>query len=115
MTNTGAAMHQPKQGFLDSQFGSRINAARRLVQNKDCGISENCPGYGEQLPLSLAKIPRPFRKIGLVPLGKLTDEMIGVCHSRGFYAFLIRGFQAAIADVFHDGIGEQECVLQYKP
>lgn len=38
---TGAALHQREESFLDSGFGSRIDAARRLVEYQNRGVGEN--------------------------------------------------------------------------
>ena len=49
----------------------------------------------------------------LVSLRQLTDEVVGVRQSGGLDALLVGGVQPAVADVLHDGIREQEGILQH--
>ena len=53
---TGAALHKVEQGFLDASLGASVNTAGGFVQDQDPGICQDGPGYGKQLPLTLAQV-----------------------------------------------------------
>ncbi len=51
---------------------------------------------------------------GLVAVRQAVDEGVGVGQAGGGDHLLVAGLQAAVADVVHHGVGEQEVVLQHQ-
>src|SRR6266498_3121042 len=75
---TRPSFHQAQQGFLDARFCACVHAGGGLIEDEDAWVSEDGAGNGQQLPLSLAEVTSTFRKLGLVALRQLADEVIGI-------------------------------------
>ncbi len=58
---TGSTLHQAQQRFLNASLGAGIDAARRLIQDQDIGVSQDGACNGKQLALALAQVAGPLR------------------------------------------------------
>jgi 1,2-diacylglycerol 3-alpha-glucosyltransferase len=110
---TGASLHQAQQRLLDPGFGARVHAGGGFIEDEDAWVSKHGAGDREQLALSLAEVAGAFGEPGLISLRHLLDEMIRIGQLGGFDTFLVGGVEPPVANVFHDGVGEQEGILQY--
>ena len=107
----GAAIERLLDGVLDGHFGFGVDGAGRLVQHKNRRVGQQRAGKGDQLLLPRGQAVAALAHVGVVALFKGEDEFLGVDHARGLFHFLIRGFQAAVTDVFADGAGQQVRLL----
>ena len=100
---------------MNTGFCPRIHTGCGFIENKDAGIRQDGAGDGKQLPLALTQVAGPLREPGLIPVRQLTDEVIGIRQPGCFHAFFIGCLESPVAQVFHYGIGEEECILQDDP
>ena len=75
------------------------------------GIGHGGAGDGQQLPLALAEVGPVAGEHGVVALRQAADEAVGVGQLGRGDALLVRGVQTAVADVFHNGAGEEVGIL----
>ena len=110
----GAALHQGVHTLGDEGLGPGVDGGGGLVQDHDRGIGHRRPGNGQQLPLTLAQVAAVAGDKGIVPVGQAADEGVGVGDLGGLDALLVGGVQPAVADVVHDGAGEEVGVLEHR-
>ena len=102
--------------FLDARLGAGVDAAGGFIQDQDRRVGQDGAGDGQQLALALAEVAGALGEHGLVALGQLADEVIGVGHLGGAgCTSSSRGIQPPVADVLHHRVGEQEGILQHQP
>ena len=75
-------------------------------------VGHGSAGDGEQLALALGEGGRIVREHGVVPLGQAFDEGVRTGELGGGDALAVRGSETPVADVVHDGAGEEVDVLQ---
>ena len=109
-----ASRHEPVHGLLDAQLGARVHRRGGLVQNEHAAVGQKGPGDGDELALALAQVARVLVDLEVVAAGQHADEMVGIGKLRRRDAFVIRRVRIAVADVLHDGAGEQVGVLQHR-
>ena len=107
----GPALQQGGDAVLHQPLGVGVHAAGGLVQDQDPGIGKQGAGKGDELLLPGAEALAPFLGLGVVPVFHVLDEVVRVDGFRRRDAFLVRGVQTAVADIVHDGAGEDEGVL----
>ena len=93
------------------RLGDGIQRARRLVQDDDGRVLQKDPRDGDALFLAAGKHHAPLAHVGLVTLGHGADILVDLRVLRGRHHLRVRRVRTAVADVFHDRIGEQEHVL----
>ena len=108
----GPFCHQTIHALLDVLFRSRIDGARRFIEDQD-----RCPGYRrsrdiKKLPLALAQVRAIALKNGVIALGKPHDKGMGRCHLRRLNNFLVGGIKPSVADILHDRSRKQVGVLK---
>ena len=109
----GPFCHQTVHALLDVLFRSRIDGARRFIEDQD-----RCPGYRrsrdiKKLPLALAQVRAIALKNGVIALGKPHDKGMGRCHLRRLNDLLIGSIQSSVADILHDRPRKQMGVLKH--
>ena len=109
----GLAFHQLTQTFLDQFLGAGVDVAGGLVQDHDLGLRHHGAGDGDHLALALAQVGAALGQHGVVTLGQVHDELVGVGLFGRLDAFLVCGALPGIFQVVHDRIGEQEGFLQH--
>ena len=65
----GAPGHQAQQRILNMDFGARVDAARRFVEDEDARIGQHGAGDGQELALALAEVVPLLGYGGLVAQG----------------------------------------------
>ena len=112
--NGGAAFGEGVQGMLDDHFAFVVQGRGGFVQNQDGRVFQENAGDGDPLFLSAGKLYAPLAHVGLKALFKIHDEVVGVGQLRRFHDFLVCGFRAAVANVFHDiGVKEVHVLLHH--
>ena len=109
----GPFCHQTVHALLDVLFRSRIDGARRFIEDQD-----RCPGYRcsrdiKKLPLALAQVRAIALQNRVIALGKPHDKGMGRCHLRRLNDLFIGGIKPSVADIFHDRSCEQVGILKH--
>ena len=73
-----APAHQLAHRALDEDFGARVDAARRFVEDQDRRIGEERARDRQQLLLALRQVARLLVDRRVVVLGQRPDEVIGL-------------------------------------
>lgn len=109
----GPFCHQTIHALLDVLFRSRIDGARRFIEDQD-----RCPGYRrsrdiKKLPLALAQVRAIALKNGVIALWKPHDKGMGRCHLRRLNNFLVGGIKPSVPDIFHNRSRKQVRILKH--
>ncbi|MND85551.1 hypothetical protein D3C80_774820 [compost metagenome] len=110
----GAPAHQGRQCLLDQVFALRIEGAGGFVEQQDRRIHQQGPGDRQALALATRQAQAGIAKVGLVTIGQLQDELMGMGTARGGLDLLDRGIGASVADVVFHRAEEQRRVLRYQ-
>ena len=105
-------LHQLVKRLLDLHLGPCVDRTRRLVEDQDSRIREDRPCNGDELPLTLGQVCATLRELRVVSLREFADEPIGVGQLRGLDDLVVGRVEAAVADVLHDRLREQERLLE---
>ena len=108
----GPFCHQTIHALLDVLFRSRIDGARRFIEDQD-----RCPGYRcsrdiKKLSLALTQIRAVALKNGVIALWKPHDKGMGRCHLRCLNDLLVCGIKPSVADILHDRSRKQVGILK---
>ena len=93
------APHEAVQPLLDELLRPGIDRGGGLVQDQHRGLGHRRPGDGQQLPLALGEVCPVGGQHGLIALGQVGDEVVGVGDLGCPDAVLVRGRQPPVADV----------------
>ena len=99
----GAALHKVAEGVLDGGFGFGVEGGGGFVEDEDGGVFQNGASDGDALTLPTGELDAAFADHGVVAIGKVGDEFIGVGEACGFVDFFGSGAWFAVSDVFEDG------------
>ncbi len=109
----GAALHEGVHALLHHLLGARVNARRGLVQDERRRVGHRGARDGEKLALALRELRAVAGDHGVIALRQAPDEAVRVGELGRRDALLVGGVKPAVADVVHDGAGEQVRVLQH--
>ena len=109
----GPFCHQTIHALLDVLFRSRIDGARRFIEDQD-----RRPGYRrsrdiKKLSLALTQLRAIALKNGVIALWKPHDKGMGRCHLRCLNDLLVCGIKPSVADILHDRSRKQVGVLKH--
>ena len=109
----GPFCHQTVHALLDVLFRSRIDGARRFIEDQD-----RCPGYRcsrdiKKLSLALTQVRAIALKNGVIALWKPHDKGMGRCHLRRLNNLLVGGIKASVPDIFHNRSRKQMRILKH--
>ena len=109
----GPFCHQTVHALLDVLFRSRIDRARRFIEDQD-----RCPGYRrsrdiKKLSLTLTQIRAVALQNRVIALGQPHDKGMGRCHLRRLNDLLVGGIKPSVADIFHDRSRKQVGILKH--
>ena len=107
----GAMAREHSQAGLNQAFAFRVQVAGGFVQDQDSRIGQHGPGDGQSLSLSAAELHASFADDGVVTLGKIGDELVGVGRLRRLNDVLVGGVFAAVGDIRGDRAIKQKHVL----
>ena len=112
MTNTVRPAIRESMPFSMS-FSVRVSMEEVASSRISTGGSDTAAsGNGQQLALALAETAAVPGDDGLVPLGQVADEGVGIGQPGRRPDLLIGGVQLPVADVVGHGSGEQVGILQ---
>lgn len=102
---------------LNHTLGFRIKSTGSLVEQQDLGIRDNSPSNSNTLLLTTTEQETALTDIGLVPLGKRADKVVGVSFLCRFIDQLLLpllrlilplGANKTVSDILEDS-GTEEC------
>ena len=108
-----SALQQSAQSLLQQNFRLRINTGGGFIQNKNAGISQQSSCEGNELALTCGQAAPPFIDLCLLTIFHFHDKVMCAHRARCQNHFLVRRVAVAIADIIHDGAGEDEAVLHH--
>lgn len=108
----GPFCHQTIHALLDVFFRSRIDGARRLIEDQDRRLGYRRSRDIKKLSLALAQVRAVALKNGVIALWKPHDKGMGRCHLRRLNDLLVCGIKPSVADILHDRSRKQVGVLK---
>ena len=99
------------KGLADEGFTFGVEGTGGFVENEEVGLEENGTGDADALTLPTTEESTAVADGGIVGLGELKDEVVGLSNLRRLFDLLPGGTGSAVGDVVPDGVVEQECVL----
>ena len=108
----GAARHEAVERLLHKVFALGVERRGGFVEDEDVGIGEDGTSYGETLPLSAAEERAPIADKGVVALGLLHDEVVGMSYLGSTNNLLHRSIGEPEGDVVADGVVEEVGLLR---
>ena len=109
------ALHQSAHGSLDEHLGAGVDRGRRLIEDQDRRIRQECPGDREQLLLACGQIRRVVVDHRVVAAGQGTHEVVDMGRLGGRRDLVLGRAIAAVGDVLADRAVEQPRVLEDHP
>ena len=109
----GPFCHQTIHALLDVFFRSRIDGARRLIEDQDRRLGHCRPRDIKKLSLALAQVRTVALQNRVIALWKTHDKGMGRCHLRCLNDLFIGGIQSSIADILHDRPRKQVGILKH--
>ena len=104
----GAAADQVFQGRLNFALGFGIDRGGGFVEDQDARVDQQRAGDRDALAFAAGEGLAALADEGIVAVGQLQDEFVGVGGAGGVDNLLPRGVGAAVGDVLGDGAVEQE-------
>ena len=95
-------------------FTLGVEGAGGFVQQQDRRVDQQGAGDGQALALAAGEALATFAKVGLVAVGHLQDEVVGVGNTRGGFHLGGGGGRVAVADVVLDAAEEQRRALGHQ-
>lgn len=109
----GPFCHQTVHALLDVLFRSRIDGARRFIEDQDRRLGYRRSRDIKKLSLALTQIRAVALQNGVIALGKPHDKGMGRCHLRCLNDLLVGGIKPSVADIFHDRSRKQVGILKH--
>ncbi len=98
--NEGPSFLRAFQVFDDLLLVLRVQGGHGLVQNEKPWVHENHPCDGDPLFFSLREEEPSFSHLRLETLGKLFDNRMGLCKTKGSNHLLLRCIGVAESEIF---------------
>ena len=107
------AGEQTRKCLLYHGLVLHIQARRRLVQQHDRRVFEQCTGDRDALALTAGQLGAVLSDHGVVALRHTVHELVAVGGTRGRKHFLIGGVTTPEADVSHHRVVKEQHVLEH--
>lgn len=105
--------HQRIHALLDMLFRSRIDRARRLIEDQDRRHGYRRSRDIKKLSLALTQVRAIALQNRVIALWKTHDKGMGRCHLRRLNNFLVGGIKPSVPDVFHNRSRKQMRILKH--
>ena len=109
----GPFCHQTIHALLDVLFRSRIDGARRLIEDQDRRLGHCRPRDIKKLSLALTQVRAIALQNRVIALWKTHDKGMGRCHLRRLNNFLVGGIKPSVPDIFHNRSRKQMRILKH--
>jgi len=107
----GPALHEAVEGLLNEGFVLGVHAGQGLIEYEDGCVFQEGPGDGNALTLPTRKSDCPLSDVGVVAMGELGDEFVGIGGAGGGLYLFLGGVSFAESQVLGDGTVEEVGVL----
>ncbi len=107
----GPVLHEPLQRRLHLPLRLGIQRRCGLVEDEDGGVPDNGPRNADPLALTAGEPHAALADDGVIPLGHLHDEFMGMGGTGRLDDALLRGVLSAVGDVCPDGVVEEHHLL----
>ena len=112
--DAGASLHELVEGLLHGHLAFGVEGAGGFVKDEDGRVFEHGAGYAEALALSTAEGDAAVAYVGVVALGQLGDEFVGVGYG-GCTTHMFRTVVSASEGyVVGHSVVEKDAVLRHK-
>ena len=108
----GPFCHQTIHALLDVFFRSRIDGARRLIEDQDRRLGYRRSRDIKKLSLALTQVRAIALQNRVIALWKTHDKGMGRCHLRRLNDLLVGGIKPSVADILHDRSRKQVGILK---
>src|SRR5215208_5294818 len=96
---------------LDQAFRFSVERRRRLIQNQDWRINQDCTCDSKPLALTAGKKDAALADNRIVPVGQFANEIVRKSNQGCFFNLLIARLRFAVCDVVPDRIVEKYGLL----
>ena len=107
----GAAFEQSVERVQEEPLRDRVEGARRLVEDENRSVSDECPRDRDSLALTARERSAPLAEQRLVAVGQAAHELVHQCGIRGPEDLLIARVAPPVGDVVEDRALEEERLL----
>src|SRR5699024_1713503 len=101
------------EALADQRVGAGIDGRSGVVQNQDLGLLQQGAGDAQTLFLAARDVGAALLDPGVILLGELLDELVGLGQTAGFLHLGVGGVGVATAQVVLCGAREQHVLLQH--
>ena len=101
------------EALADQRVGPGVHSGGGIVQDQDLGLLQQGPGDAEPLLLAAGDVAAALLNPGVVLVGELLDELVGLGQTAGLIHLFVGGVGVAPAEIVLDGAGEQHVLLQH--
>ena len=108
-----AALHDSPERLLDAVFGLHVHTGGGVVENQQRRVEQEGTGNGHPLALAAGEGRTALTDNGVVPIGQVGNELVGLGRPRGRLDLAPRRLRPAKGDVLADGNGIQERFLHH--
>ena len=109
--NGGSGLHQPFQRLLYQPFAFGVEGGSRFIQYQDGRVFQNGPCDGDTLALSSGKAASPVTDVGVVPVFRFHDEVVGIGNLGRFYHLFLGRIVHSKRDVVIEAVVKQNGFL----
>src|SRR4029077_938556 len=99
---------------INQMLGLGIQRRRRLVEDEDGVVTNQCPSDPDALALTAGQRRTAVATQTRVAVGHAADELVGIGEFGRLNDFLVGGIRAAEGDVVADGSPQQHGVLEHE-
>src|SRR5215210_2741877 len=99
---------------LDQAFRFSVERRRRLIQNQDWRINQDCTGDSKPLALTAGKKDAAFADNRIVPLGQFANEFVRKSDQGGLFDLPVARLRSAVRDIVADRVVEKYGLLSYQ-
>ena len=107
------SLEQGGEGLLHEFLALGVEGRGGLVEDQYLGVAQHGAGDAYALALAAREFRAAVADIGIVALGALHDEVVGVGHACGGLDLFVRDVGAAHGYVVADGVVEEDGILRY--
>ena len=107
----GAILRQFFQALLHHPLAFIIQRAGGFIKDQNRRVFQKDPGNGKPLLLPAGEFDAPLTDIAFITIGQREDKFMGIGFFRRFDDFVIGGIREAVANILHNGTGEQVNIL----
>ena len=102
MTIVVRSRSSSRRARVDLGLDVHVDGARRVVEDQDGRVDQQCARDGDALALAARERVAPLADHGVVALGELEDEVVGARRARRGLDLLVGGVGQAVGDVVAD-------------